>query len=608
MRPMHVRRRLIVAGTVGVTALIATLGIGAGVAGAVPADPPGGSTPVYPSWDNGVVSGIRNTGSDTTFFMMQKIGDLYTGAGLYGCTLNVGTEGSLYNSGFTSAPGNANYYCQKNANTTTSDTGDNWDRTEVTEGVDDVGSGAGQSQLCGSGVLASPLPVDFARSSKPAGTACSTLVETGYAKDSVPLENFDINPASFGTAAASSPYASVNGGNVGDVAEGWLPGNPTGGPYTGTAFTNIANNDNGGAANSTAYRVWCATGATQISDWGQLTNLGPNLAVPNVTLTSGSRTATISGTVPSSIASGQAVTDLTNSGHLAGGTTVSSASGNTLTLSVAATGSGTDNLSVNIGTTLAVGSGGPIGLAVRPIAVNPNSGTESTWASYAESGVSGGGCASNANTNGPDDPNPATATGDNAGQHVALENNSSQIGDYAAADFPGDYASQAIEVATTLYYISNGVYSTNPYSGSVTIDGQQFSGTKDTLNGGLNTTANVLNDRYATSRTLFNIYNTATVRASTAGFLNWICDSQSAIQKEKDNNTGLNYDAELTSTIGSYGFLRLTDNSAVASGGNTPADNVSGGGINTSCASGLNGGSTAGNGEPPVTAVANPAS
>ncbi len=90
MRPTRLRRRIAAAGTIGVTALIATLGLGASVAGAVPADPPGGSTPVYPSFNNGVVDGIRDTGSDTTFYMMQQIGDLYTGAGLYGCTLNSG--------------------------------------------------------------------------------------------------------------------------------------------------------------------------------------------------------------------------------------------------------------------------------------------------------------------------------------------------------------------------------------------------------------------------------------------------------------------------------------------------------------------------------------
>ncbi len=606
MRPMNLRRRLAVAGTVGVTALIATLGIGAGVAGAVPADPPGGATPVYPSFNNGVVNGIRDTGSDTTFYMMQKIGDLYTGAGLYGCTLNVGTETTLYNTNFTSASSNANYYCQAGANSTTTDTADNWDRTEVTEGVDDVGSGPGQSQLCGASVLASPLNVDFSRSSKPAGSACGDLAQTGYAKDSVPLEDFQINPATFGTAASTSPYASVNGGSVGDVAQGWLPGNPTGGPYTGTPFTNISNADNGGAANSTAYRIWCASGSTRIDDWGQLTNLGPNLAVPGVTLTSGSNTATVTGSLIASIASGQAVTDLTNSGNLPGGTTVTSASGHTLTLSAAATGNGTDNLSINIGTTLAVGSGGPIGLLVRAVGVNPNSGTQSTWASYAESGVSGGGCASNANTNAPSDPNSSTATGDNAGPHIALENNSSQISDFAAGDFPGDYASQAIEVATSLYFISNGVYTTNPYSASVSINGSQYSGSKLTLNGKSPSNPNVLNNLYPTSRTLFNIYRTGTVRASTAGFLNWLCDSQSSILKQKDNSTGVNFDTELNTIIGSFGFIRLTDLSAVATGGNTPLDGVSGGGINTSCASGLNAGNSAGNGDPAVTAVAKP--
>ena len=78
--------------------------------------------------------------------MMQKIGDLYTGAGLYGCTLNAGGEAHLYNATFLpSTTSNANDYCQKNANADTTDTTDNWDRTEVTQGVDSVGSTAGQS-------------------------------------------------------------------------------------------------------------------------------------------------------------------------------------------------------------------------------------------------------------------------------------------------------------------------------------------------------------------------------------------------------------------------------------------------------------------------------
>jgi hypothetical protein len=606
MRPSNLRRRIAVAGTIGVTALIATLGLGAGVASATPADPANGT---YPSFDNGVVSGIRDTGSDTTFYMMQKIGDLYTSAGLYGCTLNSSAGQTLFDGG-TASTSNEEYYCLKNANISTTDTSDNWDRTEVTEGVDDVGSGAGQNQLCGTTVLSTPLPVDFARSSKPVGTACSGLVETGYAKDSVPAVAFQINPSTFGTPASGSPYASVNGGQIGDVDAGWLPGDPTAGPYSGTAFTNVANNDNGAGAGSTAYRLWCATDSTRITDWGQLTNLGPNLVLPNVTLTSGSKTATLSFALPSNLTGTYDVTDLTTPGNITGGT--ATASGTTLTLSQAAAGSGTDQLSIAIGTKQAVGSGGQIGLPVRIMGVNTASGTEATWESYSESGVagtaSGNGCASNVDANAASDPNSATATGDNAGQHIALENNASQIADYAAADWPSDYGDQAVEVATTLYYESNGVYGSNPYAGSATVNGTQFSASKLTLNGKSPTTPNVLNNLYPTARTLFNIYNTNTVRASTAGFLNWICDSQSAITKQKDNYSGANFDTELSNIISSFGFLRLSDSSPVASGGNTPADNVSGGGINTSCAAALNSGSTAGNGQPPVTTVAVPGS
>ena len=51
-----------------------------------------------PHFYNGNVEGIRDTGSDTTFFMMQRIGDLYTGAGLYGCILNTSAGQTLYNS------------------------------------------------------------------------------------------------------------------------------------------------------------------------------------------------------------------------------------------------------------------------------------------------------------------------------------------------------------------------------------------------------------------------------------------------------------------------------------------------------------------------------
>jgi hypothetical protein len=222
--------------------------------------------------------------------------------------------------------------------------------------------------------------------------------------------------------------------------------------------------------------------------------------------------------------------------------------------------------------------------------------------------VSGGRCASNMNVDSLGDPNPATDSGDNSSTHVALENNSAQLDQFAAADFPSDAVDQAIELSTTLYIMSNGVMNTSPYAaatpitnGSSTVD---YPASKVSENGKSPTTPNLLNNIYPTARTLFNIYRTDTVRASTAGFLNWICDSNTAFTKGTDNNTGKNYDTELTTLISTtYGFPRLTDTSSAPSNGGTPADNQPA--PNTTCAAGTTG-SGAGNGAPAITTVAFP--
>jgi hypothetical protein len=566
MRTHKLRYRLAGAASVGAAALAATLMFGGVAQAATPSDPVGGATPVAPHFYNGNVEAIRDSGSDTTFFLMQKLGDLYTGAGLYGCTLDSSVGQTLFNSSDPAVTAtNQEGACVAGGNVPTTDTSDNWDRTEISEGVDDVGSGAGQGQLCGS--TDTPLPVDFARSSKPAGTACATLAETGYAKDGVPITDYPINPSIYGTST-NSAYSSINGGNFGPVASGWLPGDPVNGPYNGTALTDIDNTDNGGGANSTAYRIWCATGATEISDWGQLTNLGPNLAVVKVT-TNGTTTLTLASAFPTSITAGDAV----SGPGIPSGDTVASISGSTITLNAAATASGTVTLSFNIGTTLAVGAGYPVGIAVRPIGLNTASGTEATFSGYAESGVSGGGCASNMNTDSPADPNSATAPSPN-GAHIALENNSDQLDQFASADFPSpDYVDQAIEVSTTLYIMSNGVMNTNSYAAASTIDGTQYSANKVTENGVATTTPNLLQNKYPTARTLFNIYRTDTVRASAAGFLNWICDGDVNFNKGLDNSTGKNFDTEVNTLIATtYGFPRLTDESTAPTIG-TPADN-----------------------------------
>ena len=77
------------------------------------------------------------------------------------------------------------------------------------------------------------------------------------------------------------------------------------------------------------------------------------------------------------------------------------------------------------------------------------------------------------------------------------------------------------------------------------------------------TSSDILANTYATARTLSDIYNPSTVRASTGGFLNWICDSNTNFAKGKDNSTGVNFDTELGALIGTTsGFPRLTDTSA----------------------------------------------
>jgi len=312
-------------------------------------------------------------------------------------------------------------------------------------------------------------------------------------------------------------------------------------------------------------------------------------------------------TFPAAAAAGDAV----SGSGIPAETTISSNNGSTLTLSNSATASSTIVLTVTVGTNLAEGNGVPFGLPIRVVGVNTAAGIEATFASYAESGVSGGGCASNLNGNAGNDPNPATAPSPNSA-HIMLQNNVSQIADYAEGDFPGDPVDQAIEVGTSLYFESNGVYNTTPFAAAAVISNGStstpYTTNKLSENGKTPTTPNLLNNLYPTAFTLSNIYRTDTVRASTAGFLNWICDSNTAFTKGMDNQTGKNFDAELTTLInGTFGFVRLTDTSAAPSI-TTPADNLAA--PNTTCASGtvVVSGVTEGNGTPGITSVANPQS
>ncbi len=204
-----------------------------------------------------------------------------------------------------------------NPNNTQSDETDNFSGTQELQGTNDVGSGNGQSELCGSNPSApAGTTVDYSRSSKPVSTStCPTGVELGFAKDAVVGVDFQtINPALYGTPngylSQTDPQCSSSGagllpelrrvernGELHQVPRGWnrpggrwLAADSTrtncgtgGGPAcSGTPFTNISNTgiNGGNGATSVAYRLFCQHGpsatpdTSQITDWGQLTNLG----------------------------------------------------------------------------------------------------------------------------------------------------------------------------------------------------------------------------------------------------------------------------------------------------------------------------------------------
>ena len=113
------------------------------------------------------------------------------------------------------------------------------------------------------------------------------MVETGYAKDGVPVDRLPGEPQHLRDLDAPLPIRGSTVEWLVQLSRVGCPVTLQAGPYTGTALGNISNADNGGGASSTAYRVWCASDSSRITDWGALTNLGPNLEVQNVTLSNG---------------------------------------------------------------------------------------------------------------------------------------------------------------------------------------------------------------------------------------------------------------------------------------------------------------------------------
>ena len=530
MRFRKLRNRFAVASSLGGAAMAAALMLGPGVASAAqPSTPAFPTFGTYPSWlpTNGTLDQISNVdhseGSDTTLFVMQAISNTYSTAGLFpfSCQPTTNNQGCLTQSGNGGVK----------PNNTQSDTSDNFSSSEELQGTNDVGSGNGQGELCGTVGTPVNTTVDYARSSKPFGVASCAGQQLGFAKDSViPVDFQSIDPELYGTPSGyvgtSFPSYTSTGtlvntpfpaGGIGPVAAGWLPGDPfncgpaspTATACAGTPFSDVDNTATSGGlpATSVAYRLWCQHGASttanesQITDWGQLTNL------------TGSEVA---------------------------------------------------------------GEGAPIGVPIRIIGVNSGSGTAATFNNFAKSGLGAGNCTgtSNFNENAASQSNPQVSQGPGPGNlEIALENDAAQIGDFAAADWPStDAADQAVDIATSLYYMGLGAYDTNPAAPVVQMEATgtpagaptAFTATQMNANSVKATIASERSNSFPTSRTLFNIYRTDAVRASTAGFLNWLCDTNPSsggqIQKGTDHVDGQSFDTDLTNTINaSYGFSRLTD-------------------------------------------------
>jgi ABC-type phosphate transport system substrate-binding protein len=394
------------------------------------------TTGTGPHWFTGKIQQVRSAGSETTYYLMQKIGNLYNQTSIFGCTLSATDRRT----------------CNTSGDTKDTDILDDYDRTEVMNGAG-VGSGGGIDMLCGG--PAGNLPVDFARSSravKTSDTCNADLVSKPLAKDAIVGLNF--------------PFETPpTGATIGPVAQGWRTGDPLGGPYSGKPVTNLDN------TTTVVNRIWCKTDSTRITDWGQLTD-------------------------PAHV-----TTDTNGINH-------------------------------------PDGNGAPIGAPINIWGVQTSSGTKGGWDAFT-------GCDSNVNV-------PQSTTG--GINHVIQENNVPQIRNVTNLETT-DPVARYNQINQSLYFMSFGVFQSTPYAASNASAMQ--------VNGVDATSLVISSGGIATVRTLYNIYRKSTLRASTAGFLNWIHmqDSNTAPTNHgTDAVTGKFYNKEITTAINTtFGFVQLFD-------------------------------------------------
>lgn len=241
-----------------------------GTAGAIPPSPPNPSG--GPLLFNGVTNQSRGAGSDTTYFQIVALADLYNGAP--GCKVP-------------STAADGTDWSECNDDTASSVLTENFDHDEISNAAPfGVGSSAGLDQLCGN--LVTTLPVNFARSSRIPTVAadCAGLTATAFARDGFSFVQWENNRRAWVTNASNQVLQ-------GPPASGCLPGQASSAGATSLGFAGVAPGVTAcnGFLSASANRrmsdklikaIWGTGGVT---DWCHLNNSPADGAIPHATST-----------------------------------------------------------------------------------------------------------------------------------------------------------------------------------------------------------------------------------------------------------------------------------------------------------------------------------
>ncbi len=509
-----------------------------------------GTRPVAPRFFEGFGNTINVAGSETAEYALEQVGALYNNAGIFGCNLNSGTNNDDKRTCNLGA--NAQTPIIADAVLPSTDIYDNFDHN-VVNNAQAVGSAAGVSDLCNDTTSLQPtepssipatwpyytypvvpgsgqtfgalgIPIDLVRASASIAdlgtvgvSGCSDLLQQGIASDAVVGLSF--NPAPSGVTVTQA-----------------LP------PGTILNFTSV------GGANSetdTAWRVFCAPASSDLSitTWDQLA------AVEGFTGPTPDQPIVLWG-------------PKNNSGTGATWYTFSGCTSANPTGRVPSTHLITENDAQQLSLYAAQNSSQSISLNTA-------------------------GCPSCVT------PIPATTANpliDNCGG-----NGTTATGLGTSSWSTANEQCVAQEVADSLFFMSYGYYSTHTYTAAVTIPtgtvgsspdwilegtpghgaatpNYEVVGTASKI-GGVTVTGAVTGQPGAgvpgdarssntnavlTGRDLWLFYLSDHVRASAAGFVNWVCDAGNEVApKGLDVTTGVPLDTEITNAVTAWGFGRL---------------------------------------------------